>query len=260
MPYARLTKYAEFREFFGATVLRDLKSQFVNSYLGMAWLLIEPLLLVLSLSAVFILIERPGTDGVPFPIFFYAAVLPWNLVKRCFVNGTQVFRKDSALISKFAFPRELCVFKLVLTEFINFLFASLAFMLLLLYYRWTPGISWLFLLPLVGVQLVFSTGLMLLTGSLFVFVRDVGILVGTLGTLWFWFTPVVFAFPFEGPAKYLYYFNPMAGMIAAYRQIILQNQVPDFSLLVPMLVVAPVLLVLGGLVFHGLEKRFVDEF
>lgn len=247
-----------FRHFFWSLVRREFKVRYAQSYLGIAWMVLEPLLLVLTLTIVFRIIGRGDRDGAPFPIFFYSGLLPWNLFKAALTGGSGVFISDKGLLSKFAYPREISILKEWVIYFVEFMLSSLAFFVVLAIYRHPPNPKWLLLPGLLGLVMCFSIGLMMLTASINVYIRDVGILMKALSALWFWFTPIVFDFPYEGMAKPLYYLNPMVGIVKGFRSIIIHDQYPQVNFLYSAMVASVVMLVLGYWTFRKLQRNFVD--
>lgn len=165
---------------------------------------------------------------------------------------------DRSLYQKIPFPKEFSVLKVVVMELIDFAFMNSIFVLLLVYYMKVPTIYYLYLPVLILLIVIFTIGLAFLFGTLNVFIRDFGILTGTLSRLWFWATPVIFFFPTEGPTKILYYINPLAGVIYNYRQIIAYDQPPEFLWLTPILVAIVVFFLAGYRIFLKNERYFVD--
>jgi ABC-type polysaccharide/polyol phosphate export permease len=255
---SRMLRLYQFRHFLWSLIGKEFKIRYAQSFLGFTWMIAEPLMMVLTLSTVFMLIGRHGPEGVPFPIFFYTAVLPWNLFRSSVTDGCKSFIKDQGLLSKISYPREISVIKDLAIFFVEFMVASLAFLVVMLIYRWPLNAHWLFLPLLLLLQLAMSLGLMFLTASLTVYIRDIGILLKTVGSLWFWFTPIAFDFAYTPMTAPLFYLNPMVGIIKSYRAIILHDAPPLWSFLTPAAVATVVLLVVGYAVFRRLERTFVD--
>lgn len=219
---------------------------------------IEPLVLVLTLSTIFWMLGRAGPDGHPFPLFFYAGLLPWNFFRTSLTSGTLCFVKDRAIITKINYPRELSVFKSIAIVAIEFCFASIAFAVLLAFYAYPPNMNWFFLPVVMLILVALCTGMIFITASLHVFLRDIGILTKIVASILFWFTPIIFVFPFIEPTKILYFVNPMVGIITAMREIILYDSAPELHHLVTPLAFSIVFLIFGIAIFKRLNKRFVD--
>jgi len=248
----------KYRHFLSSLVFKQFKVRYAQSYLSMTWLVLEPLLLVLTLSYIFTAIGRKAPGGHPFPIFFYSGLLPWNYFVNSLVQGTTSFISDSSLIKKIYYPRELSVVKTIAVNFIDFLFANVAFIVILIIYNYSVNWNFFYIPVLLILQTTFVYGLALIFASMNVFVRDIGIIVNTLRTLWFWATPIIFYYPYAGKTKFLYYVNPMTGIIVNYRIIIMDGNPPVIKYLYSVLVASFILIILSSIVFKRLEREFVD--
>lgn len=254
----KIANALKYRHFFSTIVIKEFKVRYAQSYLGMSWLVFEPLLLVLTLSYIFTLIGRKARGGHPFPMFFYSGLLSWNFFISTFVQGANAFIKDAALIKKVYFPREISVLKTVTVNFIDYLFANIAFIVIMIIYNYSPNWYYLYIPVLLCLQALFAYGIALFFASISVYVRDIRIIVTTLSKVWFWFTPIIFHYPFEGRTKILYYVNPMAGIISNFRTVILDASPPIFKQLYSICAATVLLLIVSATVFKHLEKEFVD--
>jgi ABC-type polysaccharide/polyol phosphate export permease len=232
--------------------------------LGVFWMVLEPLLLVLTLSGVFTLMGRANISSslnlndAPFPIFFYSGVLPWTLFTKSLTAGPFTFVQDAGILKKFSFPREILVAKNILLYLIEFGLASLAFGLILLIYGYLPTLVWLWLLPVMGIYISLCFGLVLISGSLNVYIRDVGRLLVAISPILFWCTPIIYRLTGEGLAQYVLSLNPVAGIIESFRYIIIDNQPPSLDLLFWPSLWAILFVGVGYRCFLKLEKGFVD--
>lgn len=247
-----------YRHFIFTIVVKEFKVRYAQSYLGMAWLVLEPLLLVLTLSYIFVLIGRIASGGHPFPVFFYSGLLSWNYFLGSFTEGTNSFIRDAALIKKIYYPREISIIKTIAVHFIDFLFANIAFIIILIVYKYTPNWNYFYLIVLLILQTTFVYSLSLLTATISVYIKDIQILVNTIAKLWFWFTPIIFHYPFSGRTKILYFVNPMAGIISNYRVIILDNNPIYIEQLYSIFGYIFILTILSSLLFKRFKKGFVD--
>jgi len=254
----KFKNFLRYRYFITTVIGKEFKVRYAQSYLGMAWLVLEPLFLVMTLSYIFTVIGRTSGGGHPFPLFFFSGLLPWNYFIRCFNSGTNSFIFDADLIKKIYYPREISIFKHIGVGFIDYLFANVSFIVLLIVFNYSINWYYLYIPVLLLLETVFLYCITLLTASLNVYVRDVGIIVNTLSGIWFWFTPIIFHYPFSGRSKILYYINPMAGIISNFRTIILENQAPIFVQLYSIVGYTIVFALIGWVAFHKLEKEFVD--
>lgn len=248
----------KYRPFIATIIKKEFKIRYSQSYLGMAWLVFEPFFLVMTLSYIFTAIGRTSRGGHPFPLFFYSGLLPWQYFISSFTKGTNAFIQDADLIKKIYYPREISLIKNIGVSFIDYLFANVAFIVLLIIFRYPPNCNYFFIPILLILETVFAYSITLFTASISVFVRDLRIIVNTLSRLWFWVTPVIFQYPFSGPTKILYYINPMSGIISNFRRIILDNKAPVIEQLYSICGYIIIFAIAGWLVFKRLEKEFVD--
>jgi lipopolysaccharide transport system permease protein len=255
---SKINNVVRYWPFFSTIVKKDFKIRYAQSYLGMTWLIFEPLLLVLTISYIFTVIGRKARGGHPFPVFFYSGLLAWNYFITTLNQGTSAFITDANLLKKIYFPKEISIFKNIAIHFIDFLFANVAFLVIMIIYKYTPNWNYLYLPILLILETLFVYSLTLLFASINVYVRDIKIIVSTLCRVWFWFTPIIFHYPFSGRTKIIYYVNPMAGIINNFRWIILDNQPPVIEQLYSIFIFTSVLLVISTLVFKKLEREFVD--
>jgi lipopolysaccharide transport system permease protein len=244
--------------FFSTIVKKDFKIRYAQSYLGMTWLIFEPLLLVLTLSYIFTLIGRKARGGHPFPMFFYSGLLVWNYFIKTLNQGTSAFINDANLIKKIYFPKEISIFKNIAVNFIDYLFANVAFVVIMVIYKYTPNWNYLYLPLLLILETLFVYSLTLLLASINVYVRDIKIIVNALSRIWFWFTPIIFHYPFSGRTKIIYYANPMSGIVNNFREVILSNKPPIIEQLYSAFIFTTVLLIISTIVFKKLEREFVD--
>lgn len=250
--------FAQNREFLFAIVATQIRLRYAQSFLGLLWMIIQPLLLVGTLSAVFVILGRKGIKEAPYPIYFYSALLPFNLFKSALVDGTSTFVSETSLLTKIAFRREIIIFKNCCLYFVDFLLANVAFVVIMAVYRYPPNQYWIYLPLILSLVLMLSLGVMFLFASLNVFIRDIAQFLHALGSILFWFTPVVFNYENVGKGRILYWLNPMAGVVKCFREIIVSKQPPSLEYLRTILIAAPLFLIVGYFTFRKLERGFVD--
>lgn len=258
LPMSRLQEIIKFKAYLWMAIQKDFKNRYRQSFLGVAWIVIEPLMLVLTFSTVFWLLGRKGPEGVPFPIYFYSGVLGWQLFVSSLNKGAGIFVSEKNIITKVHFPKEISILKNHCVFLIDFFVASLAFAGLLLAYGYFPNEHYVWLPVLLLLQLIFGVGISFLLSTYHVFLRDVGILTKAISSVWFWFTPIIFQFPFEGKTKIIYYVNPMAGIIAGYHNIFAFGRAPNPEMLISVMIAGPIVLTVGYLSFRRLERYFAD--
>ncbi len=239
--------------------LREIKARYKQSFLGFFWVILNPFFQMVILAFVFSKILRFNSLGVPYPIFLYAALLPWTFLANSLTSAMNVLTGNSSLIKQIYFPREILVLSTLLAKAFDFFLAFLVFVILMFFYKipFTPFVLFFFLIFL--LQFLFVFGISLLLSAFNLFFRDVQYLFNLVLTLWFYVTPVIYS-PEFFPEKWRFIFklNPMAVFINAYRQVLLGGDFPKFSSLAIGFVVSLFIFVVSYKMFKKLEGVFAD--
>jgi len=244
-------------------VVRDLKSRYIGSFMGFFWSVIHPIVLLISYTFVFsvILGVRPLPDSgtTSFPLFLFCSILPWLFFQDTLQRASTVIIDNANLVSKTLFPTEILPLTVMLAGLVNHL---IGFAILLGVILFTLGkvSAYIFLVPVYFLFLMlFTLGMSWLVASLNVFVRDVSQVLGVILTFWFWFTPIFYS-PERFPRQlsFLVRFNPLAHVVAAYRDCLLRMQTPDLKVLAALAAVSLLVFVAGGLFFRHTKREFVD--
>lgn len=228
--------------------------------LGVIWCLLNPLAMTLIFTLLFT-VFMPNKAISNFPVFALIGVLVWNFHASSIVGGIQSITANSALLTKTHFPRELLPLSMVLSNGVNFLFAIpilVAFLML-----FGIGIGWgLLLLPIVVlIQIGFLAGFAFIFATANVYYRDTGIIMESLLLAWFFLTPVFYQPQdlFPEWQRLLYIVNPVASVLASYRDILYSNAAPEGLFLLRSATEAGAFLIFGWLIFHRFADRFVEE-
>jgi ABC-type polysaccharide/polyol phosphate export permease len=248
----------EYRYLLSALTRKEFKVRYSQSVLGMAWILLEPVINVITFSIVFTLMGRKGQYGAPFPLFFYSGLIIWNFFSSFISQGPKSFIKDKGLWTKLDFPRSLIVIKEALVYGTDMLLSAVPLAIIIAASGYSINVEYLLLVPIALATGLLGLGLMLLLASLNVYIRDIGIIMKTITSVWFWFSGVVFFFPFEGATKALFYVNPVAGAVLGFREIILLGRLESWGALLSLAIAGPVALALGYLVYSRMQRGFAD--
>lgn len=253
----------QYRELIYALTQREIKARYRQSLLGMGWAIAQPLAFMVVFSIVFGRFARLPSDGLPYPIFSYVALVPWTFLANALTTATIGLVSQRSVVTKTYFPREVIIISQVGARFIDFLAASLVLAGMLVWYQ-IPPTWWLLLVPvLLLIQVILIVGLSLITSALNVSYRDLAPVV-TLGLqVWLYITPVSYALSLvrESLPVYLwplYAFNPMVGIIDAFRAVIAHGRAPDWELLAISTAMSAVILVVAYLYFKRAERDFAD--
>lgn len=254
-----------FRGFVWSSVLREFNSRYRESLFGAVWSVANPLAMILIYTVVFGQLMRPtlpGHESTPFAFSIYlcAGVLTWSLFAEMIGRLNNVFLENSNIIKKSNLPRICFPVVVTVSALINFLIVfSLYLAFLALIGHW-PGWALVAFIPLLALQLLFTLGLGIFLGTLNVFFRDIAQLTGVVLQFWFWLTPIVYTLPsLPQRAQKMLQLNPLQPLIAAYQQLFLTKDWPDFTPLGSLTALTVFFLLLGARFFLSRVGELVDE-
>lgn len=247
------------RELLWVWAGREVRVRYKQSLLGAGWAILQPLALTIMFSLVFTFVVRVPTDGAPYPIFSYTAMLPWTFLASSISFGVPSLANNMNLVTKIYFPREVLPLAAMAAAGVDFLVASLIFIGMMLWYR-VPVHPTVIVLPLLLlIQMVLTLGVVLIGAAALVFYRDVRFLVPLFLQLWLYASPVIYPVSLV-PTRWqsLYLLNPMAGLLEAYRAVLLYGRWPDGQSLTSAALIAFFCGAVGYNWFKRLESRFAD--
>lgn len=265
----RLRELVRYRELLRNLVIRDLKVRYKNSALGFLWSLLNPLGMMLVFTFVFTVLN-PNSQTPRYPIFFLAGYLPWQFFNAGVVTSLYSIVGNSTLVNKVYFPREVLPISTVLAALVNFLLALLVLFGALFVTR-TPLSPYIWLLPVViAVQTCFILGVAFFLSTLNVFYRDTAMIMDVVMLAWFFLTPVFYPMAVL-PRSYevfgitlniqrlMYILNPMASMIATYRDLLYYGYRTNLDFFMRTAITALIVLVLGYAFFLRFVHRLAEE-
>ena len=238
---------------------RTIRARYQQSILGGLWAIAQPLAMVIVFTILFTRVIPVDTGGVPYVIFSYSAIVPWTFFVLSVTDMVDCLVSNMNLVSKIYFPRDILVIAAMLARLLDFGIASTILLLLLLYYRMPVfTLNWLYLPLIILIQLSLSLGLGMLGSASNVFFRDVKHLFALGLQLLFYATPIIYPVTsIPESIRPFYYLNPMAGIISAYRAVLIYQLPPDSSLVLSA-IISVIILIVGYIVFKRLEPRFAD--
>jgi len=249
----------EYRELLYFLVWRDLKVRYRQTVIGIGWVILQPLMTMVIFTAVFGNFAKIPSDGLPYPIFIFSALLPWNLFANSLNRGSTSVVGNAQLISKIYFPRLLLPLSGILSPVVDFAVAFVILIGMMIWYGTLPtwGILALPLFMLLAILTALAVGLWL--SALNVRYRDVGHTIPFLVQLWMFASPVAYPVSLI-PEKWrlLYSLNPMAGVIEGFRWALLGGESPDFGVIAVSAVMVFALLIPGIVYFRYTERTFAD--
>ncbi|MGH9891062.1 MAG: ABC transporter permease [bacterium] len=259
MMMEHLREFWQHRDLTMSFTTRDLKARYKQTALGVAWAILQPLLLMVVFTVVFSRFARVPSDGLPYPVFAYSALIFWTVFAKTLLGGTISIVANGDLIRKIYFPRETLLVSVVLSGLIDLAVAATVFAGFLVYYQVPLAATVAWVPVLLALQTLFVAGLIFFTAPIHVRFRDVGHAVPLLVQLWMFATPV--AYPVSvvpEPVRALYLLNPMTPIIDGYRRAILHGQPPEVGPLLVSAVVTVTLLLGGYATFKRAERTFAD--
>jgi homopolymeric O-antigen transport system permease protein len=238
---------------------RELKGRYSQSLFGIAWAIVQPLATMAVFTIVFSRLAKMPSGGAPYPLFAFAALVPWFFFMHSVASGTMSLVTYRNIVTKTYFPREIIPLAQICSRLIDFGVAAVLFGLMMAYYRIAPGV-WAIAAPAFVVLLVlFTTGLTFATASANVFYRDVNPVVQIALQLWLYLTPV--AYPLATVPdrfKWLFVLNPLSAIVEGFRAAIVFNRPPDLQLTLVSAALVATLFTAAFATFKRLDKYFAD--
>jgi lipopolysaccharide transport system permease protein len=255
-----LGELREHREVLYFLLVRNLKVRYRQTVLGAAWAVVQPLALMLMFAVVAQRILKIPSEGVPYPVFAFAALIPWTLFSGALTTASESVVKDINLVSKVYIPRLLLPVSAIGALLVDFFVSFVLLFGMMAVYGIAPQLSALWWIPaLTLLMIVLTVGLAFLLSALMVMYRDIRALVPLLLQLWLFATPIAYGISLI-PEKWraLYGLNPMAGPIAGFRSALLGTPAPDGGMLAVSVATTFAFLLLGLTYFVRTDRRFAD--
>lgn len=249
----------EYRELLLFLGWRDLKTRYAQTTIGFAWAIIQPVAMMLLFTLVFSNFAKLPSDGVPYPLFVYAALLPWGYFSRSLDKSSFSMVAESNLISKVYFPRIIVPISAALIGLVDFGIGFVLLVVMMAFYGVVPSWQALFVPFFLLLAMMISLAVSVWLAAVFVRFRDVAAAMPLVTQIWMFATPVVYP-PSIVPEqwKWLHNLNPMAGVIEGFRWALLNTPAPSLARIVVTVVVVSTVLLLGMSYFNRMERKFAD--
>jgi len=247
-----------YRELLYFLTWRDIKVRYKQTIFGAAWAILQPFFTMIVFSVFFGRLVRVPSDGIPYPIFAYSGLLPWQLFSQAVTRSGNSLVSNRHLITKIYFPRLAIPISAVLPGLVDFGIAFVVLLVMMVYYHIAPTVALLTLPFFLLLAVAAALGVGLWLSALNLKYRDVGYTIPFLTQFWLFATPVLYPSSLI-PEKWqaLYGLNPMAGVVEGFRWALLGKAPPGPFLAIS--VGAVMLLLIGGLYyFRRMEKTFAD--
>jgi len=248
-----------YRELLSILAWRDISIMYKQSIIGIGWVIIQPVMTMIIFTIIFGKFAKLPSEGIPYPIFTYCALLPWSYFARSLSGSSNSLVGSSHLITKVYFPRLVIPFSKVFSGLVDFAIAFVILIGMMVWYRIMPTRGIFFLPLLLLVAMTASLGIGLWLTALNVKYRDVQFVVPFLVQFWMYASPVAYSAGIV-PEKWrwLYGLNPMVGVIEGFRWALLGKSVPDAGMMLVSFCIVFAVLVGGLYYFKKMERSFAD--
>lgn len=254
----QLSELWAYRELLYFLIWRDVKVRYKQTVLGAAWAIIQPFFTMVVFSIFFGKLGKIPSDGVPYPLFSYAALLPWTYFAQAVSESSNSLVGSANLIRKVYFPRLVIPLAGVMAGLVDFAIALSVLVLLMFYYSYYPGWNTLFLPVFLLLAIVTAQAVGLWLSALNVKFRDVRFIIPFLIQFWLFATPVAYPSSLLGePWRTFYGLNPMVGVVEGFRWCLLKTGHPG-PMLILSAIMSVILLISGAFYFRRMEKEFAD--
>jgi lipopolysaccharide transport system permease protein len=255
----KLHEVWEYRELLYFLVWRDIKVRYKQTALGATWAIIQPFFTMVVFSLFFGHLAKVPSDGIPYPIFSFAALVPWTFFANGLSQSSNSLVGSANLITKVYFPRLTIPLASVLSGVVDFALAFVVLLGMMVYYGIMPTLNALWLPLFLLLALVTSLGVGLWLSALNVEYRDVRYVVPFITQFWLFVTPI--AYPsslLHEPWRTVYGLNPMVGVVEGFRWALLRTNTAPGPIIAVSSTAAIVILITGAFYFRRMEKTFAD--
>lgn len=240
-----------------ALLLKDFRVRYRNMSLGVGWSLANPIIMMSVLTFVFTKIFPSREPN--YPIFVLCGLIPFNFFTLAWSTATRSLVDNATLIKRTRFPREIVPISTVLGNTVHLMIQIVLLLSLVILFGSGASILWLWLPVILALEVVFVVGMGLIFSAIDVYIRDIRYVVESVNLVLLWLVPIFYSFSMI-PEKYhvLYRFNPIAAVVMALRNVLIEGRAPAQSLMFNLTLLSFVILAAGLLLFKRLRRRFYD--
>lgn len=248
-----------YRELVAMWALREIKARYTQSIFGLAWAVFQPIALSLVYVLVFAYIVRVPSDGIPYPLFVFAAQLPWSFFSRGLLGAVPSIVSNMNLVTKIYVPRATFPLASIMAYFMDFAWGLLVLIVMMIYYAVPLNAAMPFVVVLFFIQVLLMGGLALMASALNVFLRDINQMLPLLLQIAMYACPIIYSVSLVPERlRPFYLLNPMAVIIDGYRSVLFKGVLPDLSYVAIAAAISLAVFMAGFFVFRKLEDQFAD--
>jgi lipopolysaccharide transport system permease protein len=258
-PSLKLGELWAHRELVYFLVWRDIKVRYKETILGTSWALIQPLFTMLLFSLFFGRLAKVPSDGIPYPLFTFTALVPWMYFANSFPQASNSLVGNASLIKKVYFPRLAIPIAKILSALVDFALGFVLLFAMTLYYGFHPTLRILWVLPLLLLAMITALGSAFWLSALNVRIRDVEHVLPFLVQIWLYATPIAYPSSLLSPKwRTIYGINPMVGVVDGFRWALIGSKTAPGPMFAISVLAAVVILISGAYWFRRLENTFAD--
>ncbi|MBT7514918.1 MAG: ABC transporter permease [Candidatus Marinimicrobia bacterium] len=248
-----------YKDLFYFLVWRDVKTRYAQSVLGIGWAVIQPIFSMIVFTIVFGKLAKINSDGVPYAIFSYTALVPWTYFSGALTGASGSLLGASGMMTKVYFPRLIIPMAPVMSKLIDFGIAFVILLLMMAYFGFMPSIQIIYLPLLILIMMITASGMGMWLTAMAVKYRDINYAMSFFVQLLMYAAPVVYpASIIPEPFRLIYGCFPMVGVIEGFRSILLKTNPMPWDLIGVGSIVACFLFISGAFYFRRMEKYFAD--
>jgi len=247
-----------YRQMLESLVLTDLRTRYKGSFFGFLWTLLNPLLMLMIYSLVFKYVMRVQLEN--YTTYLFIGLIVWTLLSQSILSGAGAIIRNSGLVKKIYFPREILPLSVVLGGAVNFLFSLLILIPMLIINNISLGISILLFPVILLIYLLFVLSITMIVSSINVYFRDMEHISNILVMAWFYITPIVYTTDMiPDSLQSVFNLNPMKVVISSFHDMFFFNKLPNTGDLIYLICVTILLLIISSFLFKKLSRKFAEE-
>ncbi len=258
--FSSLRELLYYRELIYFFVWRDIALRYKQTVIGVAWVILQPFIMMVVFSFLFGTVAKIATGNIPYPLFVYLGLLFWNLFSRSVTASSESIVANRNLIGKIYFPRLIFLISAIMVNLVDFIVAFTVFILLMLYYQFAPNFLGFFFLPFaLCITLMFAAGIGAMLATLNVYYRDIRFIIPFALQVLLFLTPVVYPANFISEKyRLILQLNPMAAIIESVQGTLLGTSTVNVGFLGISVFVSILSFFIGLGYFMRSEKYFAD--
>ncbi|WP_254659911.1 ABC transporter permease [Paenibacillus sp. KS1] len=254
----KIKEIMAYRQMLESLVLTDLRTRYKGSFFGFLWTLLNPLLMLMIYSLVFKYVMRVQLEN--YTTYLFIGLIVWTLLSQSILSGAGAIIRNSGLVKKIYFPREILPLSVVLGGAVNFLFSLLILIPMLIINNISLGISILLFPGILLIYLLFVLSITMIVSSINVYFRDMEHISNILVMAWFYITPIVYTTDMiPDSLQSVFNLNPMKVVISSFHDMFFFNKLPNTGDLIYLICVTILLLIISSFLFKKLSRKFAEE-